>query len=202
MANNHTTLTGLFTAIANAIRAKTGSTDSIVADGFPDAVGSIVTLKEGSSDATATAAQILSGYTAYANGLKVIGNMATGTNVSSWGLSAFSKEQSGQSISVQLDTSSTFIVICNSVGSDYSTSYGEHADAQASVFLVHEGKIVFGIDQEARHYRNSTSRTYKRLSNDITANATISSSGLFTFEQNTPDYEEVTCYAYSVYKLV
>lgn len=38
MANKHTTLTGLFTAIANAIRRKTGGTNTIVADNFPDAI--------------------------------------------------------------------------------------------------------------------------------------------------------------------
>ena len=41
-------LTDLFTAIANAIRSKTGSTDSIVADDFPDAIAAI---SGGGSDA-------------------------------------------------------------------------------------------------------------------------------------------------------
>lgn len=41
MANNHSTLTGLFTDIADAIRAKTGGTESIVADAFPEAIGAI-----------------------------------------------------------------------------------------------------------------------------------------------------------------
>ena len=43
MANTHTTLSSLFTAIANAIRAKTGSTATIVADDFPEAITSIQT---------------------------------------------------------------------------------------------------------------------------------------------------------------
>lgn len=41
MANTHTTLSSLFTAIANAIRAKTGSTAAIVADDFPEAISGI-----------------------------------------------------------------------------------------------------------------------------------------------------------------
>ena len=41
MANNYSTLSALFTAIANAIRAKTGSTEKIVADNFPSAIAGI-----------------------------------------------------------------------------------------------------------------------------------------------------------------
>ena len=41
MANTYTTLGGLFTSIANAIRAKKGTTDTIVADNFPSEIESI-----------------------------------------------------------------------------------------------------------------------------------------------------------------
>ena len=41
MANTYTTLGSLFTAIANAIRAKKGTTDTIVADNFPSEIESI-----------------------------------------------------------------------------------------------------------------------------------------------------------------
>lgn len=43
MPNEHTTLTALFTAIANAIRAKTGGSGQIVADTFPSAIAAIET---------------------------------------------------------------------------------------------------------------------------------------------------------------
>lgn len=43
MPNVHTTLTSLFTAIANAIRGKTGSSSQIVADDFPSAIDAIPT---------------------------------------------------------------------------------------------------------------------------------------------------------------
>ena len=43
MANTHETLTGLFTDIADAIREKTGGTESIVADNFPAAIEGIDT---------------------------------------------------------------------------------------------------------------------------------------------------------------
>lgn len=43
MANTHTTLTALFTDVANAIRSKTGKTGSLVADNFPSAISEIQT---------------------------------------------------------------------------------------------------------------------------------------------------------------
>lgn len=43
MANKHTTLSSLFTAIADAIRTKNETTESIVADNFPDAIAAIST---------------------------------------------------------------------------------------------------------------------------------------------------------------
>ena len=70
---NYTKLTDLFTGIANSIRSKTGSTSEIIADNFPSEINNIVTVQEGTSDATASASNIDSGKTAYVNGEKVTG---------------------------------------------------------------------------------------------------------------------------------
>ena len=51
----HTSLTSLFSDIADAIRAKTGGTAQITADSFPTAIAAISTLRKGTSTVTPSA---------------------------------------------------------------------------------------------------------------------------------------------------
>ena len=60
MAQTHTTLPSLFTAIADAIRSKTGTTSAIVADKFPDY---ITTVYNAAKVGTASAADVRTGKT-------------------------------------------------------------------------------------------------------------------------------------------
>ena len=71
----YSSLESLFTAIANAIRKKTGDATTLVADNFPEEIEKITTVKEGTTDTTAQSADILLGKTAYADGEKIIGTM-------------------------------------------------------------------------------------------------------------------------------
>lgn len=76
MAADNTTLTGLFKDIADAIRSLRGTTSTYVAANFPEEILKI------STNATATAADILLGKTAYSGGAIITGTMPNNGDVS------------------------------------------------------------------------------------------------------------------------
>lgn len=65
MANTYATLGSLFTGIADAIRTKTGGTDAIVADDFPDAIINITPKLQSKSVTPTTSSQIITADSGY-----------------------------------------------------------------------------------------------------------------------------------------
>ena len=152
MANKHSTLKSLFTDIAVAIRDKTDSTNTIVADNFPSAIANI------NSDVTATASDVLSGKKIRTKDGVVTGNIVTKTSSN---LTA-----SGATVSVP----------AGYYASDASKSVATATQATPSISIDSKGLITASATQTAGYVSAGTKSATKQLTVQAAKTITPSSS--------------------------